>query len=136
MAYTNVMLLVFIYSPYEFDAFQQNYTQHIFDGVNNDLERAYEDSLKLVTVLSVIIFWFIKSHCLTDECTTSSLFNRSGGDKITGFLGVVFVITPLSVADHRALQPGHQIRLRAHRKDVPLDRPDAGFGLADLRCHE
>jgi hypothetical protein len=93
VAYTNVMLLVFIYSPYEFDAFQQNYTQHIFDGVNNDLERAYEDSLKLVTVLSVIIFWFIKSHCLTDECTTSSLFNRSGGDKITGFLGVVFVIT-------------------------------------------
>jgi hypothetical protein len=94
VVYTNVMLLIFISSPYEFEVFQQGYTDHIFDGVNPDLERAYEDSLKLVTVLSVIVFWFIKSHCLTANCTaTSSLFNPSGGDKVTGFLGVVFVIT-------------------------------------------
>jgi hypothetical protein len=119
-------------------SFQQNYTQHIFDGVNNDLERAYEDSLKLVTVLSVIIFWFIKSHCLTDEWHHEFAVQperRRQDHRLSG-RGIRDHVHPLSVADHRAFQPGHQIRLRAHRKDVPLDRPGAGFGLADLRCHE
>ncbi len=91
--YTNLILLAFIYFPYEFDVTSGDYKDYIFDNVNSDLERAYEDSLKLITVLSVVIFWFIKLHCTTNNCSTSSLFNPSGGDKITGFVGVVFVIT-------------------------------------------
>lgn len=92
--YTNIMLLVFIYSPFEFDVFRDDFRRHIFDNVNPNLERAHEDSLKIITVLSVIIFWFFRLHCGSSSCTaTSSLFNPGGGDKITGFLGVVFVIT-------------------------------------------
>jgi hypothetical protein len=97
VVYTNLLLLLFLKSSYEFDAFEddldKNPKKYLFADVNTNLERAFEDGLKLITVLSVIIIGFFRLRCADSTCTATSSLFKDGGDRVTGFLGVVFVIT-------------------------------------------
>jgi hypothetical protein len=109
--YTNIMLVLVSSSRYSFDTFNDDYMKHLFLDVNPTLERAYEDSLKLITVISVINFWFIKSSCVGSNCTMlGSLSNVNGGDKITGFLGLVFIITFIRYLSLIIVRSGRMIR--------------------------
>ena len=93
-AYTNLLLLLFLNSRYEFDAFKPDYDDHMekyeFPGINPDLERAFEDGLKLMTMFSILLVWILNQRCPAGgACKPSSDLFR---DRVTGFLGVVVII--------------------------------------------
>lgn len=60
-----------------------------YDGVNRDLEHAFEDSLRFGMVLSVIIYVIVSSYCHGGEC---EVFGRVQNDKVTGAVGVAFIL--------------------------------------------
>lgn len=93
--YTNVILAVIVFTNYEFDRYVTHIQAHIYPAINADLERAYEDCLKLGAVLAVIIFVAVKLNCTTTACAQLGLLVNPifGDNKITGLVGVVFVIT-------------------------------------------
>jgi len=59
-----------------------------YGAINRDLEHAFEDSLRLGMVLSVIIYVIVSGNC-SGEC---KVFGSVQNDKVTGAVGVAFII--------------------------------------------
>lgn len=63
-------------------------TKECYAKINPDLEHAFEDSLRLGMVLSVIVYYVVSGIC-GQGCT---IFGSVQDDKVTGVVGVAFII--------------------------------------------